>query len=192
MEIVKRHFIILLLVGVQFSAFSQRGDGFRHVLSIDVAGAVQGVGNIKYEFFDAPRKGIALHVLADLTDNEIPVSGIISRRFYFSDSRWSAFVAPYASYMYVGGTYIPQVENEEGEIVKGSESRYTSRSTNIGMSIGYNYLGMGGLAASAEFGYGYAIMFDADWLGEPPTSTTESTLKAVVPLIFNITVGYAF
>lgn len=180
------------MVVVQFSAFAQRGDNFRHAFSIDLVGAVQGVGNLKYEFFDAPKRGITLHVLSDFTNDDFPISGVLSRRFYFTNDRWSAFVAPYLSYMQVGGTYVPQVTNDDGELVKGDESRYKSRSTNAGLSIGYSYMGMGGFVATAEFGYGYALVFNADWLGEPPTTTTESTLKALVPLIFNVTVGYAF
>lgn len=187
-----RYLFVMLLALAQISVHAQRGDNFRHALSVDLVGAAQGVGNLKYEFFDAPNRGITVHVLSNFTDNDFPISGAVSRRFYFANSRWSAFVAPYVSYMQVGGTYVPKVTNDDGELEKGDESRYKSRSTNAGLSIGYTYLGMGGFVATAEFGYGYALVFNADWLGEPPTKSTESTLKAIVPLIFNLTVGYAF
>lgn len=164
----------------------------RHSFSVDAVGLVQGVGNLKYEFFDANQRGITAHVLANFVHEEIPISGIVSRRYYFRNDRWSAFVAPYASYMQINGNYTPSVEDEDGTIVEGSESLFKSKSTNLGLSIGYSYVGLGGFCAAAEFGYGYAVMFNTDWQGDPPTNSTESTLKSIVPLIFNVTAGYAF
>lgn len=187
-----RNLILAFLLTIPFWVKAQRGDIMKHSFSVDVFSAVQGSGNVKYEFYDAPRRGITLHVLADFTDDKIPLSGVISRRYYFRDDRWSPFVAPHLSYRQVGGTYIPKVEDEEGNIVDGDEGRYSSRSTNLGLSIGYSYLGLGGLAATLEFGYGFPLMFNADWHGEPPTATTKSALKAIVPILFNITIGYAF
>lgn len=192
MSKVHRFIIIILFSGVSIFAFGQRGDVFRHAISVDAVNFFQGIGNIKYEYFDTPTKGITAHLMADFASKDIPLNGAISRRCYFRNTRWSAFVAPYLSYMQIHGNYTPLVEDEDGNVANGNESLYKTKSANIGLSIGYSYLGYGGFTTSVEFGYGIPVFYQAEWQGDPPTESTKSTLKSIVPLIFNVSLGYAF
>ncbi len=190
---MKNIFTVLVLLFGLNHAFAQRNTTFKHEVGVDVMDAINTSLDLHYIYYDTPKRAIAANFIANFSHNDVPLSGVISRRYYLSEDRWAAYVAPYTSFMQTRGSYLADIiteEDDNSEVIK-QESRYHSESFNVGFAIGYTYVEYNGFSAGVEFGYGVALWHYVDWASEP-SEGTEKSIKSTVPLLFNLSIGYAF